>query len=381
MIAVFDANAFYTYFGRKKLDTSSINFINEEKFQKEINKVEQKYIATSSFIEMLVRFKDDGNKLYQIMKFIKKNKIGMFNNVKNETNYISQKTYDYLLKNMDPNVLKKFAYSKINSKVELEANYTFLFILFIVSSFLNSEKDKIEIIDLNNPVFNSCKTDNKEDFISELMAFLLENVFIVDREDIISRLSQILKIAYEDADVTDNINGKKVIKEHKIEVMSILEKYIFIFENCIKDLSLIEEKDFSLISIIQRNRKAWSNRKDSKKKDGDHIIAICSKMLKNNEFNYSFYENKINGILQKSLSQSQANYISYTLLNSWINNGAQIKKNDIYDVLLLSILDSSKEQLKGKELFLITFDKKIMKFMKNTNISNWRYLNEFEKSS
>ena len=87
----------------------------------------------------------------------------------------------------------------------------------------------------------------------------LENVFIVDREDIISRLSQILKIAYEDADVTDNINGKKVIKEHKIEVMSILEKYIFIFENCIKDLSLIEEKDFSLISIIQRNRKAWSN--------------------------------------------------------------------------------------------------------------------------
>ena len=100
-------------------------------------------------------------------------------------------------------------------------------------------------------------------------------------------------------------------------------------------------------------------------------------MLKDKNFDFSSFEHEINKIVNKKLSLSQTNYITNNLLKSWIENGAQIKKNDIYDTLLLSILDESLNDSKDKNLFLVTFDKKIIKFIKNINISNWKFINKY----
>ncbi|WP_279160018.1 hypothetical protein [Thomasclavelia cocleata] len=290
----------------------------------------------------------------------------MFNNVKNETNYFSQKNFKHLLDNLNPSYLKKVAYSKIESKVYLETNYTVVFILFILCSFLLSEKNKIEITNylLNNQKFDNLETENKEDKIRNiLITEFLERLFVSNIKEHTDRLSQILKDGYENGEVTS---------KYKNEVMEILEVYLLAFENYIDGLNSIEYNDFDFISAIKKNNKILLDYKKN-----NHIIQMYSEMLKDKKFDFSSFEHEINKIVNKTLSLSQTNYITNNLLKSWIENGAQIKKNDIYDTLLLSILDESLNDSKDKNLFLVTFDKKIIKFIKNINISNWKFINKY----
>ena len=290
----------------------------------------------------------------------------MFNNVKNETNYFSQKNFKHLLDNLNPSYLKKVAYSKIESKVYLETNYTVVFILFILCSFLLSEKNKIEITNylLNNQKFDNLETENKEDKIRNiLITEFLERLFVSNIKEHTDRLSQILKDGYENGEVTS---------KYKNEVMEILEVYLLAFENYIDGLNSIEYNDFDFISAIKKNNKILLDYKKN-----NHIIQMYSEMLKDKKFDFSSFEHEINKIVNKTLSLSQTNYITNNLLKSWIENGAQIKKNDIYDTLLLSILDESLNDSKDKILFLVTFDKKIIKFIKNIIISNWKFINKY----
>lgn len=366
MSIVFDANAFYAYYGREKLGLDSIAMIDEDKFIKEMNDIEKKYIATSSFIEILVRFKDEEKKLYRILKFIKQKKIGLFNNVMNETNYFSQKNFKHLLDNLNPSYLQKVAFLKIESKVYLESNYTILFILFILCSILLSEKNKIEITNylLNNQKFDDLEAENKKDKIREILVTdFLERFFVSNIKKLTDELSQIIKDGYE--------NGK-VTSKYKNKVMEILEVYLLVFKNYIDGLNSIENNDFDFISAIDKNYQLLLDNKKN-----NHIIQMYSNMLKNEKFDFLSFENEINKRVKKTLSPSQTNYITNNLLKSWLENGAQIKKNDIYDTLLLSILDKSLISSKGKNLFLITFDKKIIKFIKNINISNWKFINKY----
>ena len=173
----------------------------------------------------------------------------MFNNVKNETNYFSQKNFKHLLDNLNPSYLKKVAYSKIESKVYLETNYTVVFILFILCSFLLSEKNKIEITNylLNNQKFDNLETENKEDKIRNiLITEFLERLFVSNIKEHTDRLSQILKDGYENGEVTS---------KYKNEVMEILEVYLLAFENYIDGLNSIEYNDFDFISAIKKNNK------------------------------------------------------------------------------------------------------------------------------
>lgn len=366
MNIVFDANAFYAYYGREKLGLDPITMIDEDKFIKEMNDIEKKYIATSSFIEILVRFKDEEKKLYRILKFIKQKNIGLFNNVMNETNYFSQKNFKHLLDNLNPSYLQKVAYLKIESKVYLESNYTIVFILFILCSILLSEKNKIEVTNylLNNQKFDDLETENKKDKIREILVTdFLERFFVSNIKKLTDEISEIIKDGYE--------NGK-VASKYKNKVMEILEVYLLIFKNYIDGLNSIENNDFDFISAIDKNYQLLLNNKKN-----NHIIRMYSNMLKNEKFDFLSFENEINKIVKKTLSSSQTNYITNKLLKSWLENGAKIEKNDIYDTLLLSILDKSLISSKGKNLFLITFDKKIIEFIKNINISNWEFINKY----
>lgn len=367
MIIIFDANAFYTYYGREKLDLSPISFVDEEKLKKEMNMIQRKYIATSSFIEILVRFKDEEKHLYNIIKFIDHHKIGLFNNVKNEKNYLSEKEYKHILENNKPYFLKNKAYAKIDSKASLESDYSFIFILFIISSFLWGKKKDIKITNyiLMSLGFDDDNLKNEEDKIKGIViTLLLQNLFVSEAENIKKRIYQKLLNGYEDG---------KVTSLYKNEIMDILEEYLIIFENCIEGLNSIENDRFDFIEMIQKNREALM----ANKKNHSHIIAIYSETLEKFNFDFLEFESEIKSILQKSLTQCQSNYIANILLKSWLENGAQIKKNDIYDFLLLSILDGVNDTSLDEDIFLVTFDKKIIEFIKKVNKSNGDYIEQF----
>lgn len=370
MIVIFDANAFYSYFGEDKLGTvGRIPNVDQDKLKKELEK-EKKYIASSAFIEILVNFKDDGDSLYQICKFMRRKNIGLLNNVFDRSNSFSQKEFRHILDHIRPDYLEKIAYKKIDAKASLESNYTIIFMLFILSSLLLSKKNKIKVTEvlLNNFKFEECD-EKKEDIREVLIARALKYGFVADYRKIQEELFQKIKSLY--------INGeKKISKQYKYEVMNIIERYFFLYECCIDTINSIKDEQLDIDLIIEENKKKM----DNIKKDSKHIIAVCSEMLKKNKFNYSFYEGKIKNILNRTLLNSQVGYIGDVLLKSWIENGGQINKNDIYDIQLLSIIDKKApgdSSVPKEDRFLLTFDNKLKKFIEKINNENGDYIEKF----
>lgn len=370
MMVIFDASAFYSYFGEDKLGTvGGIPNVDRDKLKKELEK-EKKYIASSAFIEILVRFKDDGNSLYQICKFMRRKNICLLNNVFDRSNSFSQKEFRHLLGHIRPNCLEKTAYKKIDAKASLESNYTIIFMLFILSSLLLSKKNEIKVTEnlLNNFKFEDCD-EEKEDIREVLLARALKYGFVADYQKVQDELFKKIKKLYID-------DEKKISKEYKREVMNIIERYFFLYECCIDTINSIKDEQLDIDLIIEENKKKVDNIKN----DSKHIIEACSKILKKNKFNYSFYEEKIKNILNRTLLNSQVSYIGDVLLKSWIENGGQVKKNDIYDVQLLSIIDKDApvdSSVPKEERFLLTFDNKLKKFIKKINTKNSEYIEKF----
>lgn len=370
MIVIFDANAFYSYFGEDKLGTvEGIPNVDRDKLKKELEK-EKKYIASSAFIEILVRFKDDGNSLYQICKFMRRKNIGLLNNVYDRSNSFSQKEFRYLLDHIRPDYLEKIAYKKIDAKASLESNYTIIFMLFIFSSLLLSKKNEIKVTEdlLNDFKFEDCD-EEKKDIREVLLARALKYGFVADYQKIQDELFKKIKSLYIDGE-------KKISKEYKSEVMNIIEHYFFLYECCIDTINSIKDEQLDIDLIIEENKKKM----ESIKEDNKHIIAVCSEMLKKNKFDYLYYEENIKNILNKTLANNQVSYIGDILLKSWIENGGQIKKNDIYDVQLLSIIDKENPEdssVSKEDRFLLTFDNKLKKFIKKINNENGDYIEKF----
>ncbi len=76
-----DANAFYSYIGRRNLGLIESMHVNEAKLSKYLDSNREKSLPTSVFIEIMVHFRDDSSRLREILEFRLRKGLPLFNNI------------------------------------------------------------------------------------------------------------------------------------------------------------------------------------------------------------------------------------------------------------------------------------------------------------
>lgn len=64
-----DANAFYSYMGRKNVGLGESAHVKEKELRGYLDSIFDKSLPTSVFIEIMVHFRDDKKRLKQILDF------------------------------------------------------------------------------------------------------------------------------------------------------------------------------------------------------------------------------------------------------------------------------------------------------------------------
>lgn len=113
----------------------------------------------------------------------------------------------------------------------------------------------------------------------------------------------------------------------------------------------------------------------------DGIMTIISAALTADSTFLKYAENKISDIfLQKGYSKHQAQYIEF-MLEAWLERGQKLKKNDIFDMLCVGVLDKTEinpevNALIDQSAYLISFDETMIKFICR-DMGNGRLINRF----
>ena len=116
--------------------------------------------------------------------------------------------------------------------------------------------------------------------------------------------------------------------------------------------------------------------------DEDNTMKTIMNSLDNNPAFLHFAESKIGNIcIKKGYTLHQAKYIEY-MLQAWLERGQKLRKNDIFDMICVGVLDKvdfdpSLNMLVDQSTYLITFDDIMVEFIKNTNQKSFRMIDQF----
>lgn len=119
-----DANAFYSYMGRKNVGLGESAHVKEKELRGYLDSIFDKSLPTSVFIEIMVHFRDDKKRLKQILDFRGEKKLSLFNNI---PDYCVSDVEMNCIYHMSDNDLKKYAYQLLNTKIDIESRFSYLF--------------------------------------------------------------------------------------------------------------------------------------------------------------------------------------------------------------------------------------------------------------
>lgn len=119
-----DANAFYSYIGRRNLGLIESTHVNETELSKYLDSITEKSLPTSVFIEIMVHFRDDPARLRKIIEFRLSKGLPLFNNI---PDYCISEDEITCIYHMDDISLKQYAYKLLDKKIEIESRFTYLF--------------------------------------------------------------------------------------------------------------------------------------------------------------------------------------------------------------------------------------------------------------
>lgn len=117
-----DANAIYSLFGRDKLAFTS-KPVDEEAL-KHFLEGKELGLPASVFIEIITHFRNDVNKLYDLIQFILICGMPIYNNI---PDYCFEPSQLHILRNMSKVELQSYAMTLLKKKIEIEAKFVLLF--------------------------------------------------------------------------------------------------------------------------------------------------------------------------------------------------------------------------------------------------------------
>ena len=349
-----DANAFYWYLGRENLFAQpSTPRHNIEKLNKFLDTRNDKGIPASAFLEMIVHFRDDPDKIKKIIRFRETKGIPVFNNFVDYCFTPDELTALHLT--TSNTILTDYAYKLLDKKIDIEVKHTYVF-LQIVS---------ILYADYYLKTYASLDTGKREQILSYLGRILSNEM----RSDLCTQLTAALKTGY-----ADNNRVQQALKEKYIELL-VQNCVIFhmIIDTAVKFLDDGNDLYETMCkSAAEAKNNGFTN---------DEIMQTIKAALNTDSAFLQTAENEIASIFErKGYSKHQAKYMK-TMLKAWLERGQKLIKNDIFDMLCVGCLDKtvvnpSLNVLVDQSSYLISFDKAMMNFLCG-NAGNVRLLNQF----
>lgn len=241
--------------------------------------------------------------------------------------------------NMDTNI-NEF----IEAKIKMEVDFLFYYILYVNSICCIKQYDDYESKNkmgyINDESWYECFYKSMMDKIETNLEQILRDYYYknVSKQEVTNRIDSLLQ--YVLAKFSDFID-KKLDQNIGLEIDQILVHY----EELIKYVSKTSKES------IPENGMGAQFARDIFKQD----TTRCNRCLEES------YQNILNKV--SSFTTTAKEYIRY-LAKKTILEGSKITKNDASDYLIVSAGDLYKGE---KELVLITYDKKMKKFLEEHN--------------
>ena len=349
-----DANAFYWYYGREKLFAKpSTPRHDVEKLNRFLDARTDKRIPASVFMEIIVHFRDDPDKLKKLIQFREDKNIMVYNNFCDHCFTPDELTILHLSKG---NVaLTKYAYKLLDEKIVVEVKHSYVFLQIVSLLYANY-------------YLETC-TSLGSDAKGRILSYLGRDMSRGLQNDLCSRLTTALKAGY-----ADNNRSQQALKKEYIELL---------IQNCVISQMIIDatikflDDEDDLYTVM---RKSATDAKNNGFTDSEVMQTIKDALKVDSAF-LQTAENKISSIFEnKGYSKNQAAYLK-SMLKAWLERGQKLIKNDIFDMLCVGSLDKIDinpmlNPLIDQNSYLISFDDAMMKFLCK-NDGNIRLLNQF----
>lgn len=353
-----DANAFYSYIGRRNLGLIESTHVNEAKLSKYLDSIREKSLPTSVFIEIMVHFRDDSSRLREILEFRLRKGLPLFNNIPDYCISEDEITCIYF---MDDFSLKKYAYKLLDEKIGVESRFAYLF--YEITKNLYLEYRLQEIGDF---------TEKEE---KGVWNFLGRKEAREEGNTIIEAFKDVLKTGYEQ-DKEQNLLKEKYIDKLN-EACQIID---VILAGCIA----CRDEGSDIIEAIQ----AAYDESVTRGFDGiNGTMPGIVTQLQNNTVFLEQAKTKISGMFQKHhYNKFQTEYLRNVMFTAWYDRGQKLKKNDIFDMMCAGCLGyvrpihPGESVLTNTESYIISFDSTMEKYIDSVSIANTAIIQRFKNA-
>ena len=366
-----DTNALYWYIGREKLGEKSDAKVNVEALASFLDNRVDKSLASSAFVEAMVKFRNKPVYAERILDFILEKELRVFNNVQYQVFSPEQICF---LSSLNGNQLSQCIKEKIlPMKIEIEVRFAVGFFMSILLMYTKYCIDE-----------SNCICD-KHDYDIEM--------FI--RDSTVGRVESELRSALKDAYNNRENLEQQIFKDKYINLLEEGCKYVDVF------LGMFVEKDGRLDKdtiekIIHETNARYEVLKD--KNPDNYLMKNISRILSSRqEFMnvakkrfaemYSIKGKAFTGKEKFAFRKIQTDYLAEELYYSWMDKAQKFRKNDIFDFFFLGCSDYKDVVLPEENImidrstYLLTFDKKLDRYIERKKPSNGivirRFFNDF----
>ena len=353
-----DANAFYSYYGRKKLNLNSTP-VDEKRLSEYLNQQKKKSLPTSVYIEIITHFRNNPKILKELLKFRYEKNMPIYNNI---PRYIVTEDELTCLRYMDETALGKYAYKLLKKKIEIESEFTLYFLE--ITKDLYAEY-KLKAIDCFS------KTNKKS-----ILRFIAQSTNKDYKKMLEDKIQKELLSGY------DENEEKSILKNfymHELNEACILVNLII---NAA--IAYIKEQD-DIIKYIQiAYKESISNGLDGIKNNEKTMPHIVDILTTDMEF-LNGAKLEISEMFEKNgYSKMQRKYMRDVMFTSWFERGKKLDKNDIFDMFCVGCLDkvdmteSEKCILADTSSYVLSFDKKMKSFIGTVKPENLKLIEEIQ---
>ncbi len=343
-----DANAFYYYYGSRKLGQIDPPNINITKLQQYCDNASSKALTSSAYFEIITHFKDSQDILTDIIDFIITNKFKIYNNT------VTYNVTDSELSELpsiisDDEQLQQYVFKVLLAKKETEVSFANFFLFEIVTLYTYFKIKQDAIL--------------PPDDLPYVLPFVY-NKLIKRNNNSRAELHAAFDSGYEKND------PQRVVKKAFVKCVGDICVKVDIMLEWIYE-SHRQKKEVDIDDIFEE---AYS--KATKSKSSSPEMDKIVKVIRQNQQECETIIKQLADIFdENTYTTSQKEYISQVLLPQWLINGQKFNKNDIFDFFWTSCLDFNSQIPECTQC--LTFDTKLRNFIKTyrpyieTNIASF----------
>lgn len=351
-----DANAFYSYIGRRNLGLIESTHVNEIELSKYLDSINEKSLPTSVFIEIMVHFRDDSARLRKIIDFRLKKGLPLFNNIPDYCISEDEITCIYF---MDDISLKKYAYKLLDKKIEIEGRFAYLFYEITKNMYLEYRLQEIG--------------DFTEVEEKGIWNFLGRKSAQEEGSAIIESFKSVLRTGYEQ-DKDQNLL--------KAEYIDKLNEACQIIDVMLAGCIACRDENSDIVEAIQN---AYSE-SVTKGFDGlNGTMPTIVAQLQNDVTFLEYAKTKISNMFQKHrYNRFQTEYLRSVMFAAWFDRGQKLKKNDIFDMMCAGCLEYVRPIRPGESIlintssYIISFDSTMEKYINSVRPANTAIIQRYK---